>query len=82
MRLKAKLPTVFAESLNNYDVARPFRTDVFVTRPSLAEITAGWKPKNAVHLEGEAEEHEERQQMQEYYQYRARQQMNDFLRQQ
>lgn len=80
MKLKAKLPTVFAEGLDNYDVARPSRRDVFITRPSLAKIKAGWKPKNAVHLEGEAEEREERQQMQEYYKYRARQQMNDFYR--
>jgi hypothetical protein len=57
-RLKA---TVFAKGLDNYDVACPFRTDVFVTRPTLAEIEAGWKPGNAAHLEGEAEAREEKE---------------------
>ena len=79
-RLKAKLPAVFAEGLDNYDVARPYRTDVFVTRPTLAEIEAGWKPRNAVHMEGEAEAREEKKRTEEYYRYRTRQQMNDLLR--
>ena len=74
-RLKAKLPAVFAEGLDNYDVARPYMDDVFVKRPTLAEIEAGWKPRNAVHLEGEAEAREEKESMAEYYRYRMEMQM-------
>ena len=65
------MPAVFAESLDNYDVNRPYLDDVFITRPSLAEIEAGWKPRNAVHLEGEAEAREEEERMREYYRYRS-----------
>ena len=74
--LKAKLPAVFAEGLDNYDVARPSRDDVIITRPTLGEIEAGWKPSNAVHLEGEPEAREEAESMVEHYRYRA--QMNTF----
>jgi hypothetical protein len=69
------LPAVFAEGLDNYDVARPFRADVIITRPTLIDIEAGWKPKNTVHMEGEAEAREEKQRMQDYYRYRMSQQM-------
>jgi hypothetical protein len=48
--------------------------DAIITRPTLAEIEAGWKPRNAVHLEGDAEAQEEKERMQEYYRYR--QEMN------
>ena len=77
--LKAKLPAVFAEGLDNYDVARPSRGDVFITRPTLAEIEAGWKPMNAVHMEGEAEAREEQESMNEYYSYQMRQKMGNFF---
>ena len=73
-RLKAKLPAVFAEGLDNYDVARPSREHVYVTRPGLAAIEAGWKPRNAVHLEGAAEAREEQESMDNYYRYRTMQQ--------
>ena len=70
------MPAVFAEGLDNYDVARPSRDDVIITRPTLGEIEAGWKPSNAVHLEGEPEAREEAESMVEHYRYRA--QMNTF----
>ena len=50
---------VFMEGLDNYDVARPSIGEVFIHRPTLAEISSGWKPKNTVHLEEEEEEEEE-----------------------
>jgi hypothetical protein len=49
---------LFVEGLDNYDVSRLGR-ETHVTRPTCAEIEAGWKPRNAVHLE-EEEEPEER----------------------
>ena len=70
-RLKAKLPAVFAEGLDNYDVARLYQEDVFISRPTLAKIEAGWKPRNTLHLEGEAEAREEQESMEAYYRYRS-----------
>ena len=75
-RLKVKLPAVFAEGLDNYDVARPHREHAVITRPTLGKIEAGWKPWNAVHLEGEAEAREEKKSMEDYYRNRA--QINNF----
>ena len=54
----------FAEDLSNYDVRRV--NGAHVTRPALALIEAGWKPSYAAHLEGEAAERTERQQMVDY----------------
>jgi len=59
------LPLAFAEDLNNYDVDR--FDGARVTRPSFAEIEAGWKPTSAAHLEGEAAERAEIQEMSAYY---------------
>jgi hypothetical protein len=65
------LPIAFAEDLNSYDVRR--FDGARVTRPPLAEIEAGWKPSNAVHLEGEAAELAERQRMDAYYRAKSHQ---------
>jgi len=66
-RLKPKLRIAFAEGLDEYDVARSVRGGATVLRPTLAEIESGWKPKNAVHLEGEDAEQAEENEMQECY---------------
>jgi len=55
---KPTLRRAFAEGLDGYDVSRRFGT-VTVFRPTLAEIEAGWKPKNAAHEEDDEEEDEE-----------------------
>jgi hypothetical protein len=72
IRLKKKLHTLFAEGLDNYDVARPYEhCEAWITRPTLAEIEEGWKPTNAVHLEGEDAELREQQKMNDYYRYKS-----------
>jgi hypothetical protein len=63
--LKTCLPLAFMENLNNYNVDRFDRARV--TQPTLAEIKAGWKLTSAAHLEGEAVEGAESQQMSAYY---------------
>ena len=52
---KPTLRRVFAEGLDGYDVSRCFGT-VTVFRPTLPEIEAGWKPKNAAHEDDDEEE--------------------------
>lgn len=54
---KPTLNRSFAEGLDGYDVSRRIGT-VTVFRPSLAEIEAGWEPKNAAHEEEDEEEDE------------------------
>jgi hypothetical protein len=66
-RLKHKLLIVFTEGLDEYDVARSSRGGATVRRPTLAEIESGWKPKNAVHLEGEDAERAEEEEMEFLY---------------
>jgi hypothetical protein len=66
-RLKPKLRIVFTEELDEYDVARSSRGGATVRRPTLAEIESGWKPKNAVHLEGEDAERAEEEKMEFHY---------------
>ena len=56
--LKPRLHRAFAEGLEGYDVSRRFET-LIVFRPSLAEIEAGWKPKNAAHEDDDEEEDDE-----------------------
>lgn len=62
-RLKPKLCMVFTEGLDEYDVARSSRGGAIVRWPTLAKIESGWKPKNAVHLEGEDAERAEEEEM-------------------
>jgi hypothetical protein len=54
---KPQLGRTFAEGLDGYDVSRCIDT-VTVFRPTLAEIEAGWEPKNAAHEEEDEEEDE------------------------
>ena len=74
------MPALFAEGLDNYDVEHPFHENPIITRPTLGEIEAGWKPMNAAHLEGEAEALEERRSMEAHYRHRAREQMSYWRR--
>lgn len=66
-RLKRKLRIVFSEGLDEYDVARSSRGGATVRRPPLAKIESGWKPKNAVHLEGEDAERAEEEEAEFFY---------------
>jgi hypothetical protein len=66
-RLKPKLCMIFTEGLDEYDVARSSRGGATVRRPTLAEIESGWKPKKAVHLEGEDAERAEEEEMEFRY---------------
>jgi hypothetical protein len=52
---KPTLRRTFAVGLDGYNVSRCFGT-VTVFRPTLPEIEAGWKPKNAAHEDDDEEE--------------------------
>lgn len=70
------MPLAFAEDLKNYNVESD---GARVTRPALAEVEAGWEPTSAVHLEGEAAERAESQEMDDYYRVQAYRWRQEYL---
>jgi hypothetical protein len=54
---------MFCEGLDGYDVKRANHSGAKVFRPSQASIDAGWKPNNAVHLQGPEYDRREAQAM-------------------